>query len=247
MKLVVVANAIRLSLGALSKQLAVAVSALSTSTSVAALQLAVAIGRFILFIKLTDTAIVSEVRVVNFLKQRTDALAALESKKLKFTKSSQDGGGFGDGEQYFDEDYIVGAPLAQTYTEPSQVFKRVGKPIGDDAGTTDARAKFFAKILDHSVFSTDDLNGVSPGDDQTLAFFKSLDQGLLAAEDFVRKVTYHRDFDNTSTAIDAPKIATQKPLSDAANLTTAGSLRLQGYTVDMTYFAEDYVGQSQTF
>jgi hypothetical protein len=41
--------------------------------------------------------------------------------------------------------------------------------------------------------------------------------------------------------------STGKVNSDSVNITEAGFLFWQSYTVDMTYFAEDYVGDRQLF
>lgn len=222
MKLRTAVNSLRLSLGTIASPLRLGLAVLSK-------RLAVAVGLFLWFIKPSDTVTAADRRDLIFWKRLTDSLEALEYRLLQFGKVVNEYPSFSDGEPYFAEDYVVGAPLAQTYTEPLQVFKAVRKPLTEIPVVVDTDAKVFSKVISHPVFSTDDLNGVVPGDDQTVAVFKSLNNGIQAAETFVFKLIYRPSFTETP------------------NLTSAGYLRSQGYTVDMSYFEEDYVGASRTF
>lgn len=248
MKLRTLVSPIRLSLGAASKRLRFSVAALSLQTLVASKKLIVDIGEFLLLLTKQDTAIASEGNTVRFEKVLSDLGFASELLSFRFTKSFADRSVFSDGEQYFAEDYVEGAPLAQTYTEPSQVFKRVGKVLANSSEASDAPPiRVFGKVLGHNVGATDDLNGVLPGDDQTISFFKSLDQTFQAAEDFVRRVTYIRAFSDNFSTSDTDTLVVGKITQDASQTSDSGSLRMQSYTEDMTYFAEDYVGTTRTF
>lgn len=222
MRLRTAVNSLRLSLGTI-------VSPLRLGLAVLSKRLAVAVGLFLWFIKPSDNVAASDRRDLILWKPLIDAITALEVRLLQFGKVLGERPSFSDGEPYFAEDYVVGAPLAQTYTEPLQVVKVVRKPLVESPALVDTDAKVFSKVISHSVFSTDDLNGVVPGDDQTLAVFKSLNNGIQAAETFVFKMIYRPSFTETP------------------NLTSTGYLRSQGYTVDMSYFEEDYVGASRTF
>jgi hypothetical protein len=53
---------------------------------------------------------------------------------------------------------------------------------------------------------------------------------------------------NQVTALDTNYVAAMaKILADVPLATSSGSLYSQGYTVDMSYFDEDYVGESRAF
>jgi hypothetical protein len=247
-KLRTLVSPIRLSLGVASKRLRFSAAALSLQTLVAYKKLVVDIGEFFLLLTKQDTAIASESNTVRFEKVISELGFVAENIAFKFTRSFVDRSIFSDGEQYFAEDYVEGAPLAQTYTEPSQVFKRVGKVLVNSSEASDAPpVRVFEKVLGHTVGATDDLNGVVPGDDQTISFFKSLDQTFQAAEDFVRRVTYIRAFSDNFSTSDTDTLVVSKILQDASQTSDSGSLRMQSYTEDMTYFAEDYVGTTRTF
>jgi len=217
-----IANPLRLSLGDITSPLRLGLVVLSK-------RLAVAVGLFLWFIKPSDNLTASDSRSYIFRRRLVETVSVLEVRLLQYSKVANDRASFSDGEPYFAEDYVVGAPLAQTYTEPLQVVKVIRKPLVESPALVDTDAKVFSKVISHSVFSTDDLNGVVPGDDQTLAVFKSLNNGIQAAETFVFKMIYRPSFTETP------------------NLTSTGYLRSQGYTVDMSYFEEDYVGASRTF
>ncbi len=248
MKLRTIVSPIRISLGLVGKRLRTSVAAISLHTAVVSKQLSVEIGRFLILLKKADEFFAAENSVISFDKILSDLGFVSEQASFKFTKAFAHRSVFSDGEQYFAEDYVDGAPLAQTYTEPSQVFKAVGKPLNNTSSAVDdAPIKNFEKIITHGVGATDDVNGVLPGDDKTIAFFKSLDQSAHAAEEFVRRVTYFRDFSNSYSASDTDTLLVGKIAQDAAQTSDAGSLRMQSYTEDMTYFAEDYVGITQTF
>jgi hypothetical protein len=52
---------------------------------------------------------------------------------------------------------------------------------------------------------------------------------------------------DAAQASEASAVLAGKSLSETADAASSGSVLSQGYTVDMTYFAEDYVGTSRTF
>jgi len=247
-KLRVAVEALRLGLGVLSKRLDTTTNAIRLRIEVASKLLAVAVGQFLLFIKPTDLVGAGENRAVRLWRALADMFGAADAPAVKAGKSAKDSAGFADGEAYFAEDYVDGAPLAQTYTEGPQVVRQFGKVLVEAPAFTDAAPVWrFEKVLGHTVGATDDLNGVLPGDDQTFAFFKSLDQAADAADTLARKVNFKRSFSDDFAAMAASAVNLRKALSETSALSDIGSLRSQGYTEDMTYFAEDYIGASRTF
>lgn len=143
------------------------------------------------------------------------------------------------------------------------VYLQFGRILSDSYAGGDTLFKTFDKVLGHGVGATDDLNGALPLDDQTIEFFKSLGH-IVSTGDAPAKV-FERGLFETSGASDVRALTNTKILghtagvaevntrligkvsSDSAGAGSAGSLLAQGYTVDMTYFAEDYVGASRTF
>ena len=300
MKLRVAVDKLVLRLGVPAKRLRIAARGLRLSLSVSAMRLRVALGEFVAFLYPTDTATTSETTTFVVTKASADvAVAGPQRVEIEFRKNPSNRAGLDDGDPYFAEDYVVGAPVFQTYTLGPQVFKDVGKVLSDaptaaslaqllltrgyaDAfAASEARAQLFGKVLGHGVGATDDLNGAMPLDDQTISFFKSLDHiastadsptklfsrglfdGSAAAEDAVLLVakpyfetaaaaeayalTNTKILGHTAGASDADVLLSGKTLGDSAGAGESGSLRSQGYTVDLTYFAEDYVGASRTF
>lgn len=69
------------------------------------------------------------------------------------------------------------------------------------------------------------------------------DSGAYFAEDYVTGAPAAQ----TYTMVAAVVKAVTKVLSDTANIGSFGVLRIQNYTVDTSYFAEDYVGESRVF
>lgn len=300
MKLRVAVDRLVLGLAVRAKRLRLAALGVSLRLAVPAKRLRVAVGEFVAFLYPTDTATTSEASSFSVGKGLADgAVVGPHQIQIEFRKAPSDRAGLDDGNPYFAEDYVVGAPAFQTYTLGIQVAKLVGKVSSDSAavaslaqilvsqGYSDAAAaseassRLFNKVLGHGVGVTDDLNGAMPLDDQTIAFFKSLehipvateatafllqrgladgssaseDAALLVAKPYfetpaaaaAHTLTNLKILGHTSTASDADVLLTGKVLADSAGADSAGSLRSQGYTVDLTYFAEDYVGESRTF
>lgn len=299
MKLRVVVDKLVLRLGVPAKRLRTAVRGLRLGLSVSAMRLRVALGEFVAFLSPTDTATTSETTTFAVTKASADSFSAGHRVEVELRKNPSNRAGLDDGDPYFAEDYVVGAPAFQTYTLGPQVFRDVGKVLSDsptaaslaqllltrgyaDAfAASEARAQLFGKVLGHGVGATDDLNGAMPLDDQTISFFKSLDHitntadspvklfvrglfdGSAAAEDAALLVakpyfetaaaaeayalTNSKILGHTAGASDADVLLSGKTLGDSAGAGESGSLRSQGYTVDLTYFAEDYVGASRTF
>lgn len=324
MKLRIAIDGLVLRLAVPAKQLRTAAHGVGLRLTVAVKQLRVAIGQFVAVLYPADTVATLEDTAVATTKGLSDSsgiaplvevefrknineVAGLDEgssyfqedyvdggplfqtyvdspKPLKdIGKSLSDSGGFGGDSAYFAEDYVTGAPSLQTYTVGIQLTMAVGKGISDSIAAAsltvvyiqfgrilsdsyaggDALFKTFDKVLGHGVGATDDLNGALPLDDQTIEFFKSLGH-IVSTGDVPAKV-FERGLFETSGVSDVRALTNTKILghtagvsevntrlvgkvsSDSAGAGSAGSLLAQGYTVDMTYFAEDYVGASRTF
>ena len=102
------------------------------------------------------------------------------------------------------------------------------KGNADQSSVSDDEIFAVSKNLTNSVGVTDDVDGVaSIEDDQVAHLFKVVS--------------------NASHISDSDVKLTSKVVTDATQSSDSGSIRAQNYTVDVTYFTEDYVGQSSTF
>lgn len=196
-----------------------------------ATKLRVALGEFVFSIGAADIFSASDTPSKQPRKSRVENLTLADQMTFVPNKRPDDSVNITDGGEgaYFGEDYITGAPLSQTYTLVggfSWVFTKVAQDLFSVADQ-------LVKSLPNKSFSdginvTDDVNGAATGDDQIVQYFK-VTSNLAAVSDGV-----------LARAI-------SKVLSDAGAVTDAGAIRMQNYTVDGTYFAEDYVGTSAVF
>lgn len=96
-----------------------------------------------------------------------------------------------------------------------------------DADDSLSRVVSFSRSIADTVKATDDVNGASVDDDQNIQFIK------------VRS--------DSSSVDDSELKLLGKDLGDGAGASDSGSFVVQGYTVDNTYFASDYVGTTGSF
>jgi hypothetical protein len=198
------------------------------ATAILGIRLRVVIGDFLEFLIFTDAAKTADALSRAASKPLSDSVAASESIGVVPNKGLLDGAATFDGALYFDEDYVVGAPLAPTYTLGAQIALAVSKPVPDAVSTVDAKAISFQRSFSESANVTDDINGALSEDDQLIEFFKSLE--------------------NQAALVDADrKYVMSKILAEIPAAASSGTLYSQGYTVDMSYFLEDYVGESRAF
>jgi hypothetical protein len=210
------------------KRLATATLGVRLRTVALSKRLVVAVGDFLKFLIFTDAASTADALSRATNKPLSDSVAASESIGVVPNKGLFDGVATFDGESYFDEDYVVGAPLAPTYTLGAQIAFAVSKPISDPVSTADAKTISFQRSFSESTNVTDDVNGALSEDDQLIEFFKSLE--------------------NQAALLDADRsYIMSKILAEIPAAASSGTLYSQGYTVDMSYFAEDYVGESRAF
>lgn len=228
MKLKTSVSPIRLRLGVLSKRLATATLGVRLRTVALSKRLAVAVGDFIKALIFADTARATESIGVVPSKGLFDSAAASESIGVVPNKGLFDGAATFDDQLYFAEDYVIGAPAAPTYTLGRQVALAVSKPVSDAMSAAEAKAISFQRSFSESTNVTDDVNGALSEDDQLIEFFKSLE--------------------NQAALVDADRsYVMSKILAEIPAAASSGTLYSQGYTVDMSYFAEDYVGESRAF
>ena len=228
MKLKTSVSPIRLRLGVLSKRLATATLGVRLRTVALSKRLAVAVGDFIKALIFADTARATESIGVVPSKGLFDSAAASESIGVVPNKGLFDGAATFDDQLYFAEDYVIGAPAAPTYTLGRQIELAVSKPVSDAVSAAEAKAISFQRSFSESTNVTDDVNGALSEDDQLIEFFKSLE--------------------NQAALVDADRsYVMSKILAEIPAAASSGTLYSQGYTVDMSYFAEDYVGESRAF
>lgn len=228
MRLKTSVSPIRLRLGVLSKRLATATLGVRLRTVALSKRLAVAVGDFIKFLTFADTASTADALTRAASKPLSDSVAASESIGIVPNKQPLDVVATFDDQLYFDQDYVVGAPGTQTYTLGTQVIREVSKPITDPVSAAEAKAISFQRSFSESTNVTDDVNGALSEDDQLIEFFKSLE--------------------NQAALVDADRsYVMSRILAEIPAAASSGTLYSQGYTVDMSYFAEDYVGESRAF
>lgn len=219
MKLRVAVERLRLGLEASALKLALGVQRLKVElVAFNRLKLAVAVGIFIRFLEKQDNFFVQS--LVAKLLQRSiseDAIQVTDDDKILFVKSRSDAAALSDGEPYFEEDYVEGAPLAQTYTEGRQPNWVMTKPLTEAPVVSDLFTPVFVTARSDS-FAVSDAAGI------TLSTIKT--ESTIVSDVVLRVI--------------------QNAYSETPTLSDAGSLRSQGYA-EFDYFAEDYVGESRAF
>lgn len=191
-------------------------------------KLSVAVGFFIKFVGLNDQAIADDQQIAKGTTRviTPDVFSATDFPIKLTNKGLAHGAGLDDGSPYFAEDYIVGAPDTQDYTFDSQIFFSVSKPLSNQIIVASAPIYAFSKVFFDNIDVNDEVDGSVSVADVELEFFKSTD--------------------NTPRFADQQAIFVGSVLSNSSSASDIGFLRSQNYTVDMSYFAEDYVGESRT-
>jgi hypothetical protein len=185
----------------------------------------------------TDSVAVPDVRTMAFAKALTDSFSFTDAASRVFTKSLSSGVAMndsfdaGDGAVYSFTKGVSNVVFAQ-----DAVAKGQHKVLSDSQGLTDAQAFEFAKALASAAVIADAaVRDVS----------KLLTDGVAPSDALAFLIDKLVDPDSVSIA-DATALSPQKAISDMIEPVDAGSLVSQSYC-DITYFAEDYVGESRTF
>ena len=115
------------------------------------------------------------------------------------------------------------------------------RDLADTAVVSDAHAVAFSKPATDSV---------SASDASVRSFFKNLTSGVAMNDSFAAgdglTYSFAKGITNVVFAADAANFSHSKSVSDMIGTTDAGVLAIQNYC-DITYFAEDYVGEFRTF
>lgn len=212
-------------------KLKVNVAYIKLKVSALAMRMTVAVGEFIAAIVRSDTVGITDLFAKRPSKVKTDA-ASVSDTFIRFpTKNLSSGGALYEGGDppYFLEDYVEGGPDNQTYTLVGGFNKQVLKVLREFPAVSDVVAKSLpAKNINETVNVTDDVNGAAAGDDQIMQYFKVTTNVAGVSDGDV-------------------SLSTSRGLSDSAVAISAGSLSIQDYTVDMSYFLEDYVGVGRSW
>lgn len=145
---------------------------------------------------------------------------------------------------------------------PDYAVRSVEKAVSDDFGASDSifveriYIRVFDEyltILDSESFSfngQDVLESINAGDSQLFSYAKALSDGVamndaLGAGDGIA-YTFATSIANVAFASEAAILSSEAIKSETLVATDSGIIVQQDY-VDLTYFAEDYVGVSYTF
>jgi len=214
-----------LSIKAIAKSLIAGVTAKTLSGYVQSRRIiaAVSSGIFLKILDLIDSFSVSEAISKETGRPVSDASTVSDNQVAEVGKNASDSSSISD-LNTLDFNKIA----SDTSLLSDDELIDFGKNVSDSSVTSEEQTFDITKLLTDVLYATDDLDGeASIDDDQEVQFVK---------------VT--SDISNASDL--AVKLA-GKVTSDSAISADSGSLISQGYTVDNSYFAEDYVGESRTF
>lgn len=239
MKLRVAVKRLRLGLGASALKLALGVQRLKVElVAFNKLKLAVAVGIFIRFLEKQDNFFVQS--LVAKLLQRSiaeDAVQITDNDKILFVKPRSNSAAFSDGEQYFEEDYVEGAPLAQTYTEGKQIKWVMTKPLAEAPVVSDLYVPVIQKTFFDGFNITDDVDGdLTAEDDKTIKFIKSLDNvPVFSDTDFV---VYGKPLVETPTFSDAQQVSFVTARSDSFAVTDEAGITFSTIKTESTIVSD---------
>lgn len=203
---------------------AISYRVIKLALAVQAKKLAVALGNFIKAKFITDTVSVEDTAVITRLKFFTDLVGATDDPIIVPNKGINNTVTFQDDSRYFAEDYI-----SEDYVLQTGIEVNFGKALAESVGVQSSTLieTTYLRSFSDGFTATDDIDGVvTPEDDQKVQFFKNTT--------------------NTVGITDAAALQLGISLSEAPAATDSGLIVSQGYC-DITYFAEDYVGESRTF
>ena len=181
-------------------------------------------GLFLKILELTDSFSVSDVLSKAFSRSSSESFSVSDAEAKETGKSLSDSVSVTE-----TQSADVGKSIADTFVVGDAIdLVDVGKNTTDAGSASDDQQFDITKLLTDSIFVTDDVDGeASILDDQVMHFFKAKTDSGFASDQEVKLAS--------------------KVTSDSASGADSGSLISQNYTVDNTYFAEDYVGDSRTF
>ena len=221
----ITSSASRLASAVVSQKLvsSITASTLSAATSASTLAAQYVKGIFFKFKEITDTASTTDTTSFDINKTIADTQAVTDLAALNVTRPATDAASMTDSNTLA---VTKGPQDTATVTDGDPIFD-VTKGPRDIAIASELFTVDLSKVLSDSVNATDDVNGAAAGDESKLRVFKVVTDNGSVAESHVLSPT--------------------KGLSDLASTADAGSIRAQNYVDNPLYFAEDYVGQSQSF
>ena len=193
--------------------------------------------------------------LITFIRNFADSVGISDTEAIDFAKSLTDSYGLTDNDVFAFNKYVPDGVAMQDGADVQDGnVHHFEKYIMNMAFMNDANTKFFEKLLtDSPVILDTDIISFSKALTDSFGFTDSdtIDTALLKQEFVVPTDTLAKAF---SKQISPDSIAfleqivknPGKGLSDSAVPDDVGSLRSQGYC-DITYFAEDYVGEARTF
>ena len=137
--------------------------------------------------------------------------------------------------------FAAGVSLNDTSVSADDSTNDFGKYKDDFSWVTEFSDIAFAKSLNDSAVASENLSLVS-------GYIRAYNETSYAA-DSVQNKSVDKEVGDTYTADDSTSINKSKAIGDANDIATplsAGSLIMQDY-VDITYFADDYIGETRTF
>jgi hypothetical protein len=193
---------------------------LSAEVRYVLLQVAAITGKFVEFIKVNDTITETDATTLAITKQLTDITELAEQISIGFNTSFADSQALSD---LYSAVVLFNRDFADTTSFSDAATRSVDKLLEDSFTSVDAATVAVDKLIADSLAIIDSVVGISFIDEENDA---------LAIDDLGLD--------------DDPEWNLGKNLSDTASTTDAGLLIMQDYC-DITYFLEDYVGQSRTF
>lgn len=177
-------------------------------------------GKFVEYIYVDDTITETDATTLAITKQLTDIAELAEQISLGTSKS------FADSQAMSDLIALIvnfDRIFSDTTSFSDAATRSVDKVLADSVTETDAATRAVTKLIADSLAMADSVVGIN---------FTDNEDDAVAIDDL--------------GIDDDPEWNLGKNLADTASTTDAGLLIMQDYC-DITYFLEDYVGQSRTF
>jgi hypothetical protein len=242
---------------------AISYRVIKIALAVRAKKLAIALGNFISAKFFTDSFRASESISLQSRKSFSNPIGVQDVSVITPSKNFNNSTFISDtGGDYFAEDYVLG-----DYTLGPQFVWELGKNIFEIPTVQEQLTLQHSKSFTETVKAIDFLGGELDKTDKTIDYFDVVGNTSSVADQFERQVDYVRSFSELTSIVDSAAISLSRgvsnsasvsdnlayeifigvPLANSSSVADSGSLLAQGYTEDMTYFAEDYVGESRTF
>ena len=157
-----------------------------------------------------------------FNRSHTDAFTAAEAISLEPGKIFADASAFTD-----DESVAFGKSLADATVMTDLAVFSPSKILSDSSLVAEDQVMDFHKFIDEVTGVTDDLDGEATADDD-------------------QEMTFVKVRSDLTTLVDIFAYSSTRGISDTMGASDSGSMRGQSYC-SFDYFAEDYVGYTQSF